>query len=56
LKEGTQAIYERPYRYPFNQKSEIEKIITELLEAGSVRPNQSPFSSLVFLVRKVDGS
>ena len=37
LKEGTQAICERPYKYPFYQKSEIKKIMAELLEAGSIR-------------------
>ena len=56
LKEGTQAISERPYRYPYYQKSEIEKIVHELLEAGSIRANQSPFSSPVLLVRMADGS
>ena len=25
LKEGTEPVYERPYKYPFYQKSEIEK-------------------------------
>ena len=56
LKEGSQPVCERPYRYPFYQKSEIEKIVKELLEARSIRASQSPFSSPVLLVRKADGS
>nr|XP_023929288.1 uncharacterized protein LOC112040632 [Quercus suber] len=56
LKEGAPPICERPYRYPYYQKSEIEKIVKELLEVGSIRPSQSPFSSPVLLVRKADGS
>ena len=56
LKEGTQPICERPCRYPFYQKTEIEKIVKELLDFGSIRPSQSPFSSPVLLVRKSDGS
>ena len=56
LKEGAQPVCERPYKYPYYQKLEIEKIVKELLEVGSIRPSQSPFSSLVLLVRKVDGS
>lgn len=56
LKEGIVPIYQRPYRYPHFQKTEIEKIIANLLEVGSIRPSQSPFSSPVLLVRKVDGS
>ena len=46
----------RPYRYHYFQKTEIEKIIRELLEVGSIRPSQSPFSSPVLLVREADGS
>ena len=30
LKEGTEPVCERPYRYPFYQKSEIEKIVHDL--------------------------
>lgn len=54
LKEGTTLICQRPYRYPYFQKSKIEKIVNELLEVGSIRPSQNPFSSLALLVRKAD--
>ena len=56
LKEGAQAIYQRPYRYPYYQKNEIEKIVKDLLSAGLIRNSSSPFASPVLLVRKVDGS
>ena len=55
-KEGAQAIYQRPYRYPFYQKIEIEKIVKELLFIGSIRHSCSPFGSPVLIVKKVDGS
>ena len=42
LKDGTAPIYQRPYRYPHFQKTEIEKIIADLLEASSIRPSHSP--------------
>lgn len=56
LKEGSPPICERPYRYPFYQKTEIEKVVHELLEFDSIKVSQSPFSSPVLLVRKADGS
>ena len=56
LKEGSQLVCERPYSYPYFQKSEIEKIVNELLEVGSIQPSQSPFSSPILLVRKEDDS
>ena len=56
LKEGSSPICERPYKYPFYQKTEIEKIVHELFEASSIRVSHSPFSSPVLLVRKADGS
>jgi len=42
--------------YLYYQKFEIEKLVKELLAIGTIRPNQSPFSSPVLLVRKADGS
>ena len=56
LKEGSSPVCERPYRYPFYQKAEIEKIVQELLEDGSIRVSHSPFSSPDLLVRKANGS
>ena len=56
LKPGTQPICQRPYRYPYYQKSEIEAIVRDLLKSGSIRCSQSPFASPVLLVRKADGS
>jgi hypothetical protein len=46
----------RPYRYPFFQKTEIEKIVKELLGSRVIQPSLSPFSSPILLVRKADGS
>jgi len=52
---GPQPLNVRPYRYPFSQKNEIEKIIKELLEASVIHPNISPCSSLVVMVLKKCG-
>eukprot|EP00253_Pinus_taeda_P017410 PITA_17410 len=55
LVRGTQPPNLCPYRYPFAQKYEIEKIIKELLEGAVIRPRISPYSSPVVMVLKKDG-
>jgi hypothetical protein len=45
-----------PYRHPFAQKNEIEKIIQELLEVGVICPNTSPYSSPMVMVLKKEGT
>jgi hypothetical protein len=40
----------RPYRHPFSQKNEIEKIVLELLNTGVIHPSTSPHSSPVVMV------
>ncbi|XP_026399027.1 uncharacterized protein LOC113294867 [Papaver somniferum] len=56
LLPGTAPVNVRPYRYPHFQKDEIEKIVFELQQAGFIRPSSSPYSSLILMVRKKDGS
>jgi len=54
LKEGSSIPCIRPYRYPYYQKIEIEKII-EMLSSKIIRPSTSPFSSSFILVKKKYG-
>jgi hypothetical protein len=55
LTEGALPTCVRPYRYPYYQKEEIDKLVREMLSTGIIRPNQSPYSSPVLLVRKANG-
>nr|GEY89491.1 hypothetical protein [Tanacetum cinerariifolium] len=55
-KKGTEPIFSRPYRHPPTQKDAIEVMVKELLDSGVIRPSQIPFSSLVVMVKKKDGT
>ena len=55
LQPNTHPVNVRPYRYPYYQKTQIKKMVRELLQSGLVRPSKSPFSSPVLLVKKADG-
>ncbi|KAA3464926.1 peroxidase 64 [Gossypium australe] len=53
LLSNTNTIQVRPYRYPHFQKK-MEKLVTDMLHDGIIRPNTSPFSSPIILISLLD--
>lgn len=56
VKEGSDPINQRPYRYAVHQKNEIDKMVEEMLTKGIIQPSSSPYASPVVLVKKKDGT
>lgn len=56
LKPGTQPTSVRPYKYPYFQKNEIERQVSELMDRGWIQHSHSPFSFPVILVKKKYGT
>lgn len=54
LKESTDPVSIRPYRYPSFQKNAIEVMVKEMLDKGLVRPSTNPFFTPIVLVKKKD--
>ena len=46
----------RPYIYPYVQKSEIERMVTEMLKVVIIQASKSSFSTPIVLVHKKNGS
>ncbi len=56
LLPGTAPISKWPYRMSVDELKELKKQLTELQEAGYIRPSSSPWGAPVLFVQKKDGS
>jgi hypothetical protein len=56
LLPGTAPISKRPYRMSVEELKERKKQLTELQEAGYIRPSSSPWGAPVLFIQKKDGS
>jgi hypothetical protein len=45
-----------PYRYSPQQKTEIERPMTNMLQSGIVIPSLNPFATSILLIKKKDGT
>jgi hypothetical protein len=53
---GTTPTFKRPYRRSVEELKGLKKQLTELQEAGYIRPSSSPWGAPVLFVQKKDGS
>ncbi|KAL4379604.1 hypothetical protein GQ457_02G023110 [Hibiscus cannabinus] len=56
LHSESQPVNLIPYRFPYYQKTEVERQIKEMLAASVIQQSKSPFASPCLLVKKKDGS
>lgn len=56
VKATSNTINIKPYQYPHHQKTEIERLVQDLLKCGIMSKSKSLYAALVVLVRKKDGS
>ena len=56
IKSGSSPVNVKPYRYPHHHKTEIERLICDLLKCGVITKSQSPYAAPVVPVWKKDGS
>jgi hypothetical protein len=56
LLPGTTPTSKRPYKMSIEELKELKKQLTELQEAGYIRPVSSPWGAPVLFVQKKDGS
>jgi hypothetical protein len=50
IKPGSSPVKIRPYRYPHHHKTEIERLVQDLLKCGIITKSRSPYSAPVVLV------
>ena len=52
LQHGSTLVSVQPYHYPYFQKTEIERLLKEMLDDSIIKPSTSPFSSSVLFIKK----
>ena len=50
--ENERPLHQRPYRQPFHLRTEAQRQVEEMLDAGVIAPSNSPWSSPMILVPK----
>jgi len=50
VKSGANPIKVKPYRYPHHHKTEIERLVQDLLKCGVITKSRSPYAAPIVLV------